>query len=796
MKIELRKHNIVCILLILFTLASCEESGEDNFISEKNPTQNSGEDTVRPDITAPDNPLDSLEQYKPIGVGGGGAMSGLAMSPYSNLWLVGTDMGTLFRSTDQGISWNAINHNEAVFSSHLPDAVTPGFSSDGVTVFHASGGYNPTKSEDSAKTFQSINMNLMQNEVIRYWANDSFEENRVYAGTNLGLLKSSDNGVSWSRITEISGESQGTYIDYNPNGNIIYHANEDKIYISVDYGESFQNFYNPTYLIRGFTGARDHIGLTLATIDDNGEDACSWAEQYRNLEGSYNIDLTYENCGYVWVNKNLTGFTRTDQASGNHIVMAENDSDTIYVTGGKEWIRQRGTAVNVSHDAGETWQLKLNQMNWEDSYTPWPSHKIEYSAIAMDVGWWDSGYESFTVNKRDSNLVGGTGYFFLHISENAGDYWRAPFTEYKDYGEKAPKKNWQTRGIEVISVYKVEFHPENPDLMYVASADIGGLVSEDHGEKFRVAKAEYNSNYDYSFDINNQDIVYAASGNTHDWPESWYANAIKSNGGIYKSEDKGLNWTRLTPKNNNYNRQFLSVGYDSINDIIYGGSHEVGIIRSTDQGNTWKPFNKGLPSSNKIIPQIEVNPYNGNVYALLTGDAPQFTNNKKTGIYFLDVENGSKKWKLLRKKVRYPQDADSGYKLWYYPTSFAVDFSNNNQDTLYLTDYENNGNWLMTGVWKSTDHGKNWERKLQLTHAAAVKIDPTDVNNIYASGSYTLAGNWGNGGQYHSADAGQTWTKNITSPLQANARNVTVDPKDSSKVFYTYFGGGILYGDK
>ena len=40
--------------------------------------------------------------YEVRGVGGGGAMSGLSISPWNNLWFVGTDMGTLFKSTDAG----------------------------------------------------------------------------------------------------------------------------------------------------------------------------------------------------------------------------------------------------------------------------------------------------------------------------------------------------------------------------------------------------------------------------------------------------------------------------------------------------------------------------------------------------------------------------------------------------------------------------------------------------------------------------------------------------------------------
>lgn len=47
----------------------------------------------------------SEHPYEVRGVGGGGAMSSLSISPWNDLWFVGTDMGTLFRSTTSGSLW-------------------------------------------------------------------------------------------------------------------------------------------------------------------------------------------------------------------------------------------------------------------------------------------------------------------------------------------------------------------------------------------------------------------------------------------------------------------------------------------------------------------------------------------------------------------------------------------------------------------------------------------------------------------------------------------------------------------
>jgi hypothetical protein len=109
-------------------------------------------------------------------------------------------------------------------------------------------------------------------------------------------------------------------------------------------------------------------------------------------------------------------------------------------------------------------------------------------------------------------------------------------------------------------------------------------------------------------------------------------------------------------------------------------------------------------------------------------------------------------------------------------------------------DYENNRNWLLTGAWKSTDRGATWNRVKQVTHATGIALDPKDSNRVHVAGYYDLTGQWGEGGQLSSPDGGVTWFKNQSPALQKNARGVTVDPVDSNRIIYSYFGGGMLSG--
>ncbi|MBI3544076.1 MAG: hypothetical protein HY075_12465, partial [Deltaproteobacteria bacterium] len=273
-----------------------------------------------------------------------------------------------------------------------------------------------------------------------------------------------------------------------------------------------------------------------------------------------------------------------------------------------------------------------------------------------------------------------------------GATWKAPFTKYADEGERAKGKKWQSVGLEMTSVLKLKFHPKEPKLGYASASDMAGFVTEDGGLTWRIAKVQWNTNYDYAFDPADTELVYAASGHNHDYPLNGWNQVVKTSGGIYKSVNRGHKWTRLTPDTVEWNRQFLSVAYDPINAILYGGSQGGGIGRSLDGGKTWEWINDGLPAATgRIIPQIEIDPANGNVYVLLTGDAPAYSNREGTGIYLSTAGRGPVQWMLMRGSVEKPEEVGSQYKLWWYPTAFAVDFTRPRRDVMWLVDMEVKG---------------------------------------------------------------------------------------------------------
>ena len=482
-----------------------------------------------------------------------------------------------------------------------------------------------------------------------------------------------------------------------------------------------------------------------------------------------------------------------------------------------------GNSVFVSQDAGRSFNLTFTEATFfgESGPSNWPKlpslgSNADYNAIGLDVGWWDTdGFFSFGINQRNSAEAGGSGLFFAYYTHDAGSYWHAPFTRYADTGPPAPKKKWKSTGMEETANYHIKFHPSNAQVGYVSMSDIGGMATQDGGKSYRMCQYTWNSVYDYGFDPSNDEVVYLAANFRHDYlqtyagpldPPSSYANA--SLGGIYISTDRCTHLTQLTPANGSFAQDYLSVKYNPVNHTIYGGTWGAGVEVSSDGGKTWSFLNAGLPVYNATTPnltinQLEVDPYNGNVYALVTGDWPNFTNRGKAGIYFLDVADGKTSWTSLRGTLQVAPNNPATYI--YYPVRFAVDWfsatsaSTRARSTLWLADtaiWSPISAFSNTGIWNSMDGGSHWSRKLGYNYPTSVDLD--SFGCVYATGATRTdvpPGYLGHGSLY-SDDGGSTWKQNLSMQEKRTVWSVTPDPNNSQEIFLGTSGNGLLYGPR
>ena len=135
---------------------------------------------------------------------------------------------------------------------------------------------------------------------------------------------------------------------------------------------------------------------------------------------------------------------------------------------------------------------------------------------------------------------------------------------------------------------------KNPDQMYAALEVRGAAHSSDGGKSWTIVNKEFDGDVDL-MDLHGVTVGAADSS----------AVFISNRTGVWRSRDRGANWDNLDfPK---FTEIFYSRGVESAPndpDTLYAcvglnfGSQQGGVMRSTDQGDTWERFDKGIsPSS-------------------------------------------------------------------------------------------------------------------------------------------------------------------------------------------------------
>ncbi|MBT8047287.1 MAG: glycosyl hydrolase [Xanthomonadales bacterium] len=165
-------------------------------------------------------------------------------------------------------------------------------------------------------------------------------------------------------------------------------------------------------------------------------------------------------------------------------------------------------------------------------------------------------------------------------------------------------KTWSHLGLEKSGqISRIEIHPKNPDMAYVAvqgqiwgpNPERGVFRTTDGGENWEhVLKVSSNTGAtDLSMDPTNPRILYAAMWNHGRKP--WFIHSGGTDGGIYKSTDAGDSWAKLT---GGLPEMIGKIGVDvsasnpeRVYAIIEAEPEKGGLWRSDDAGETWTLIN-------------------------------------------------------------------------------------------------------------------------------------------------------------------------------------------------------------
>ncbi len=343
---------------------------------------------------------------------------------------------------------------------------------------------------------------------------------------------------------------------------------------------------------------------------------------------------------------------------------------------------------------------------------------------------------------------------------------------------------------DAIPVFCLTIDPHDYDTIWVGTQNVRGIFkSTDGGRTWTKMDNGVVENEGITFrgitvDPRSPDIVYAAAELS-----SWVRNGEPrigrefdmTGGVVYKSTDGGQNWTVIWRGDNlaryvwidprNSEVIYVSTGIfdreaaNSIPDSRTPGG--VGIIKSTDSGQSWTEVNRGL--ANLYVGTLFMHPKNPDILLAGTGNNQYYD---REGVYL--STDGGETWQhtLINENIN------------------AVEFASSQPDIAYAGS--------AGAVYRSQDGGRTWERVsggedgwgppgVRAGFPIDFQVDPRDPNRIFAN-------NYG-GGNFLSSDGGRTWTVASQGYTGAQVRDVAVDPTGPGRVFAAARSGLFLSND-
>ncbi len=558
-----------------------------------------------------------------------------ACADNSNIVVAGIEGGDLFRSTDKGLTWNAVTEGLPIAT---PTAVRIAPSNCDVIYFFANNSLYRTADGGSNWTLAyTLNSSVYEIEI------HPTDPNTLFLSGSGGVAKSVDGGNSFQSIYTAACWD----VKYHPtNSSIVYllktnlASNKCEFFKSIDGGDSFSiqsnGWYAPTVVAEAEDiGAK--IGLSAAAANqvyvaligaskanDNGwigvyksiDAGATWANPTGLDGGPYDVN-THPNLASI--NPDGTGF---HQGFYNFAVgVSQSDPDRLWVgclslslstDGGANFERIGGYSVgpnsigwihpdcqDIVTVGNDVWVATDGGINY--SSDDLATHESRKKGIYNSTFWgYNQGWnQDIMVGGRYHN--GNTGYFEnytegehlrlggaesptgyvnpllprkVYFSDITDHYLPENFTDPKI--NTANMSLYPTEGYWTSESSEVEFDPRYAQHLYL-------------GKENKLYKSTNEGlNYEALNNWGLNSIVYELEVCRQN-PERLYT-VVRTNGSarMYASTNGGTDWTMSPVNPGNSGKMEISV--DPANDDIVWGIevNSSSVFRTTDGGTTWE----------------------------------------------------------------------------------------------------------------------------------------------------------------------------------------------------------------
>jgi photosystem II stability/assembly factor-like uncharacterized protein len=315
-----------------------------------------------------------------------------------------------------------------------------------------------------------------------------------------------------------------------------------------------------------------------------------------------------------------------------------------------------------------------------------------------------------------------------------------------------------------LGVSDILIHPQNPDIIYIATGDkqrgstlsFGVMKSLDGGQTWQFTG------------LNPHVTEKCKIGQMLMHPDDPETILLAANKGIYKTTDGGDTWIKKA------SGDFFDIEVNAAHSSTWYASRAgTGVYRSIDSGENWTRLTNGLPvPSNRI----------GRIAIAVCTSSPQIL----YAVYCQDVESQGWEWGLYG--VYRSIDGGSTWTLQANSPNL-LGWATNGLDTggqggyaLILDVKPTDPNVVYVGavnIWKSMDGGITWQI-ISNTSTIWVHVDHHDF--AFLPGSSTTIFSCNDGGLHKSNDGGKTWTDLSSGLVIQQVYRLGLSPQDPHQV--------------
>ena len=724
--------------------------------------------------------LSAVTTWSSRGPGGGGAFFSPSFSPYNaNELYVASDMSGLYHTANLGQSWTVADFrqiqagigSQVQFTSSASILYTLDYSD---TPSGASS-TTPARSTDGGKTWKQLpGWNGANDSAYSLFA-DPASTTRLLVADYGNLYFSSNGGQTFANVfTDTSGA--GCYV-----GGVFWDGT--KIYVGTDLGlvESTDNgaHFNLVSVgglpsgssILSFAGAKQNGVTRLVCITANSGDVFNGLEDSEVGPGSFSGIWTLTPGQANW-----TKATSVPSDDGPLIVsMAHNDINTIYV-GGTDYATS-DPIVAKSVNGGKTFSDVLTVVNNGNVATGW-------QGAGGDRTWtFDQLALGFEVSPVNSSEIAFTGDGFLHLSTDGGKSWRqayvTPATQNPAGAATPQHKSYVGVGLEDTSVLYLSW--ANQQTLMAGYTDINGVRSSDGGQSWSFPTGITLAGNTIYCITHVGNTFYAATSNTHDIYQSTHvtdSSIDKGTGNILYSTDNGASWKVMHA----FGHPVIWVAADPTDaNRLYAS------VVSSTAGGIYVTSNLSAGTSatwTKLAAPPRTQGHAFNIDVLKDGTLVATFSGRRVGSSFTNSSgvfvstNGGQSW-----------SDRTGAGMQWWTKDITLDPTDPTQSTWYASvrfAYGTSGAYNTGGLYRTTNRGLTWTKIFSSIGAESAAVSPVTGEMYLATEE---------DGLYYSANpraANPVFTQ-TDYPFRQPER-IFFNPYNAKQIWVTSFGYGLTMG--